>query len=79
MVCMMAFTPPPRSDLDGDLGCDFMEGGEETSKVEDMGWTGLVDRPGGRSPMRRQMPSLSLRRIPSIHSAVMTLLVEYSG
>ncbi len=79
MVCMMVFTPPLSSCLDGDLGYDVMEGGEETSKVEDMGWTGLVDRPGGRSPMRRKMPSRSLRRIPSIHSAVMTLLVEYSG
>lgn len=34
---------------------------------------------GSRSPISRRIPTLSLSRTPSIHSAVMILLVESSG
>jgi hypothetical protein len=62
-----------RSDEAGEMG------GEETRAVAEYGSDELGVDEGGRSPIRRKIPSLSLRRTPSIHSATMTFLVEYSG
>jgi len=78
----MALTPPLSgfsgivSDEVGDDMEDATREAAERGSRDEGRWSKCS---GGFSPMRRNIPGLSLNRTPSIHSATMTFFVEYSG